>query len=243
MNLKHSNADKIRPRCGNIDREKLCSAVRRLDLDSCIEVLDDAIALLSATRLEQLAERHFNLQGLRASTPGPAALLAEVRAFDKASRAGEYYEDFRVNSKNYMEVSGGTKAWIAECERLLACCVRAVGKKGVAEMREAFEIVFALLRHVDEGLDDVVFFADEGGSWQVGVDWDKVLPAWFACLAMTVEPQEFSRRVVDIVDRFASYDRDLLLSIAAQTGSMEQKKALEEKCSWKHKRTSRGRTV
>jgi hypothetical protein len=26
---------------------------------------------------------------------------------------------------------------------------------------------------------DVIFFADEGGSWQVGVDWERVLPPWF----------------------------------------------------------------
>ena len=89
--MKHSQADKTSSRSGKIDRDKLRSAVRRLDLDSCIDVLDDAIALLPSTRLEKLAERHFNVPSLRTSTPGPAALLAEVRAFDNASRAGEYY--------------------------------------------------------------------------------------------------------------------------------------------------------
>ena len=38
------------------------------------------------------------------------------------------------------------------------------------------DILFGLLNHIDKGNDSVVFFADEGGSWQVGVDWAKVLP-------------------------------------------------------------------
>jgi hypothetical protein len=42
---------------------------------------------------------------------------------------------------------------------------------------QAFEIVFGLLDHIDECQDDVVFFADEGGSCQIGFDWEKVLPA------------------------------------------------------------------
>jgi len=32
------------------------------------------------------------------------------------------------------------------------------------EAREAFDILFGLLRHIDEGHDDVIFFADEGRS-------------------------------------------------------------------------------
>lgn len=37
------------------------------------------------------------------------------------------------------------------------------------------EDVFYML---DDAID-VIFFADEGGSWQVGVDWERVLPPWF----------------------------------------------------------------
>jgi hypothetical protein len=45
-----------------------------------------------------------------------------------------------------------------------------------------------LLDHFVDGLDDVIFFVDEGGSWQMGVRREKVLPAWFACSSVTVEP-------------------------------------------------------
>ena len=70
-------------------------------------------------------------------------------------------------------------------------------------MREAFDLLFALLRHIDACEDDVIFFADEGGSWQVGVSWKNVLPAYFRCLAETAGPEEFAREVGAAIKDFA----------------------------------------
>ena len=55
------------------------------------------------------------------------------------------------------------------------------------------DILLGLLNHMDQGHDDIIFFADEGGSWQVGVDWPKVLPVWFKVLSVTAEPEEWDR--------------------------------------------------
>ena len=52
-------------------------------------------------------------------------LLAEVQALESASLKGEYYESFNVSSKNFLETSSGTRAWIAECRRLLGRCIEA----------------------------------------------------------------------------------------------------------------------
>ena len=112
-------------------------------------------------------------------------------------------------------------------------CAKASGKGKPDETCAAFEIIFALLAHIDECLDDIIFFADEGGSWQVGVDWPKVLPAWFACLAAVAGPDEYARRVSDIVDRYARYARDTHLTTAASLASAAQAKALTERTSWK----------
>ncbi len=43
------------------------------------------------------------------------------------------------------------------------------------EAKEGFEILFSLLHKIDESPDDIIFFADEAGEWQVGVEWEKVL--------------------------------------------------------------------
>lgn len=222
-----------------IDRDKLRSAVCRLDNDRIRNMLDDAIGMLPPAKLEKLAGQYLDCNSLQASGPTCADVLAEVKAFEKASRAGKYYESFAVNSKNYMEVSGGTRAWIAECTRLLDRCVKAGGKGNPAETYGAFERIFALLARIDECMDDIVFFADEGGSWQVGVDWPKVFSAWFACLAAVAEPDEYARRVVDRVDCFAQYARDTHLTTATSLASAAQAKALTEKTSWKKVRKTK----
>jgi hypothetical protein len=195
-------------------------------------MLDDAIELLPPSKLAKLAGRYLDVKDLQTPDRKQGGLLAQVKVFQKASLAGDYYESFGVNSKNYREMSGGTRAWIAECQRLLDGCVSAVDKDEQPGICEAFQILFALLKHIDECLDDVVFFADEGGSWQVGVHWATVLPAWFTCLAATAGPEEYANRVVDIVDRFKRGDRDTQFTLAASQASEEQRKALEIRTQW-----------
>jgi hypothetical protein len=235
--MKKTDAQEALSRPMRIDRDKLRSAVRRLGNEYIYYMLDDAIELLPPSKLVKLDGRYLDVKSLQASGPKHAGLLAEVKAFEKASRAGDYYESFAVNSKNCSEVSGGTRAWIAECERLFGRCVAATGKGSSGETCDALEMLFALLQHIDKGMDDVVFFADEGGSWQVGVDWQKVLPAWFTCLSATVEPDEYARRVVDVVDRFVKYDRDKHLTAASRKASAAQRKALAEKTDWRSQKT------
>ena len=75
-----------------------------------------------------------------------------------------------------MQKSRGTAAWIAECNRLLDRCAALANQDHCTAAGESFEMIFALLRRIDEGYEDVIFFADEAGSWQVGVDWRKILP-------------------------------------------------------------------
>jgi hypothetical protein len=101
---------------------------------------------------------------------------------------------------------------------------------------------FGLLRHIDECLDDVVFFADEAGSWQVGVDWRKILPAWFVCLSATTDPEEYARRAVEVVDKFVKYDREKYLAVACRKASAEQRKALAEIASQSSGRKTGGRS-
>jgi hypothetical protein len=109
----------------NIDRDKLRAAIRRLGPEYVFYMLDDAIDLLPLTELEGIAKKYLDLKRLRpdGDRQTKATLLADVKAFDKASRAGEYYESFMVNSRNCTAQSTGTTAWIATCNRLLDRCV------------------------------------------------------------------------------------------------------------------------
>jgi hypothetical protein len=153
-------------------------------------------------------------------------LLEEVRRFHGASLNGDYYESFNVNSKNFMEKSEGTEAFIAEFDRLIGKCIRAAGKGPRGPVREAFDLLFGLLRRIDEDPDSVVFFADEAGSWQVGVDWRSALPAYFQCLADGVAAEEFAREVDRTISDFADYERPKLLAAARRVANVEQKAVL-----------------
>ena len=77
-------------------------------------------------------------------------------------------------------------------------------------------------------MDDIIFFADEGGSWQVGVDWRRMLPAYFQSLAATSEPKEFAQHSINAIEDFAAHDRNRHLRDATRHASTAQKKALKE---------------
>jgi hypothetical protein len=212
----------------NIDRDKLRAAIRRLGPEYVFYMLDEAIDLLPLATLEEITKKYVDLRRLRADSNGQprTTLLTDAKAFDKASRAGEYYESFMVNSGNFTAQSTGTTAWIAGCHRLLDRCLAEEKMLAPAELCAAFDILFALLDYIDQGNDDVIFFADEGGAWQVGVDWAKVLPPWFRVLSVTATPTEYAERITSLIRHHCNYDRDRMLAAASASATAEQREAL-----------------
>ena len=211
-----------------IDRNKLRAAIRHLGSEYVFYMLDEAIDLLPEAELLKLGRRYLDPSRLEPDGAAEAGLLAAVKAFEKASLAGEYYEDFNVNYTNCTEKSTGTAAWIAECRRLLDRCVVEETKGNPADVRKAFDTIFGLLDHVDECREDVVFFADEAGSWQVGVDWDKVLPHWFRVFSATAEPQEYVRRITDLLNHHCKHKSEKMLAVAYETAKPAQRKAFPD---------------
>ena len=213
-----------------IDRDKLRAEVRKLKHEYLICMLDDAIELLPPAKLYKIAKKYLDVKRLCPETekPGTPSLLADARAFEKASLAGDYYESFSVNSRNHSEQSAGTSAWMTTYLRLLDRCVVEAKALDPAEVRQAMDILFGLLDHIDKCLDDVVFFADEGGSWQVGVDWANVLPVWFEVLSATAEPREYAQRITAMLASHYHWARDKMLVIARRTATTPQRRALAE---------------
>ena len=75
-----------------IDRDKLRAAVRKLGHEYVFYMLDDAIDLLPPAKLHKIARKYLDLKRLRpdGEKATKLSLLAEVKAFEKASLAGEY---------------------------------------------------------------------------------------------------------------------------------------------------------
>lgn len=209
-----------------VDPDRLWAALRKMTRANLLTVLERAIAHVPKAHLGGLVEGFVPFDALVAGGKKRACLLDNVKTFCEASRRGDYYDAFDVNSKNFMNTSEGTEEWIVECERLFEDTVEFSAEGDPCEARQAFELLFALLRRIDEGEDDIVFFADDGGSWQVGVEWPKVLPAWLRCLAATAEPEEYARLARSVIEEFVREDAGKYLAKARSVATRAQKAAL-----------------
>jgi len=213
-----------------IELGKLRGCLRTLRDEDVFLMLDDAIERLTAEDLEQVVSPFLDLERLRPSGAmlGSADLIDQVRAFANESNAGDYYESFDVASRNYTKLSRGTLAWIATCCRLFDRCVAEVGRGDASEVLAAMNVLFGLVETIDER-DDILFFADEGGSWLVGIDWKQVLPAWIQLLAARSGAVEFAAAVVDRHGRLPPHARVGFLELAESMATPAQAAALAER--------------
>ncbi len=206
--------------------EKLRIELQRLSRGDLLIIAMRAIELVPQAKLKPLLGDFVQLDAASKGTAKMVPVLDEVRKFHAESIAGRYNESFAVNSKNFTEKSRGTEAFIAEFDRLLCKCLRAAENEPRTPVRDAFEHLFGLLRRIDEGNGDIIFFADEGGSWQVGVDWHAALPAYFRCLADSASAEEFAQSVDEAIRDFADYERPRHLTAARRAANATQRAAL-----------------
>lgn len=217
-----------------IDWETLEPALRKLKKENLLQVLHDAYQALPASRVASVFGGYVDLttpdstisSRTRRST-APQRLLEAVEQFHADSLAGQYYESFNVNSKNFMDKSEGTELWISECNQFFDKGVALSVQGQQAAVRTAMDLLFELLEEIDTGSDRIIFFADEGGSWQVGIDTDKVLPAYFISLAAVAEPPEYAARVREVIRQHGSYDSEKFLRAAQKAANEAQRKAFE----------------
>jgi len=207
-------------------------ALRKLRKDDLLQVLHDAYQELPASRVVSVFGVYVDLLALEspltsAKGAAPGRLVKAVERFHTDSLAGQYYESFNVNSKNFMDTSEGTDLWISECNHLFDECVQLSAKGYHAEARSAMDLLFELLAEIDTGSDEIVFFADEGGSWQVGLDEEKVMPAYFCSLAATATPEEYANNVRKLIEGRGTYNRDKFLKSARKVADPAQRKVLK----------------
>ena len=202
-----------------VDLEKLRRSLQSLNRGDLLVVAQRALELVPDAMLPVLLGDRVQIDAPVDLGEEVTSLLDAVRSFHATSMSGRYYEDFPVSARTCIEQSKGTDAFIAEFDRLVVRCVRETEDGPRPEVREAFELLFGLLRHIDECHDDVIFFADEGSSWNVGVPWRTVFPAYFRCLAVSTTAEEFARTVDQEIMDFAGHDRSYFLSEALRAAA------------------------
>jgi hypothetical protein len=215
-----------------IDRNGLRDALRELRGSDFLILLDRAIDLMSEELLPKWIEKHVLPEQIPRSDSPPGCALEQVKRFHEEALGGDYHDDTWVRSQELEEESLGTQLFIADCHRMLDLCIAATTQGEHTDARNAFELVFDLLRQVDEGRDDILSFIDDGGVWQFGIDWKVVLQAWLRCLAQTSSPLDYARAARGAIEIFSMHiDREVLRESALQAGSLEQRAALKDEGS------------
>lgn len=211
-----------------IDYTAARTDLRALNRSSLLIIAERAIELMPAAQLSTLLSDFVRLTARTAEAGNaPVSLLDEVRAFYEAAMAGKYYEAVAINNQGRQEQSEGTDAFIADFDRLLRECVRASDNLVDSTATVDFELLFGLLRHMDEGNDDVLFFADDDGISTIGINWRTTLPAYISSLARTSLPDEFGHTVDATIEDFAREDRPYYLAVARNAASDAQRISLD----------------
>ena len=208
-----------------VDRDKFRAELRRMRPEDLYDMMVKSIDLLSQNSLRALAKGRIPLARLLDDGKPKSGLRETVLDFQKRSLADEYYESFEVNWRNCSDVSQGTQAWMADYRRLLDRCVAEEKQGDPAEVREAFEVLAGLVARIDAG-EEFLFFADDGGSWQFGENWEEILPAWFRATATTVDADAFVDRVRSVVAA-EGYMRSKIIAMALRAANPEQRRALD----------------
>jgi hypothetical protein len=210
--------------------------LRKLKKDALLHVLRAAYESLPASRVVSVFGAYVDLTTCETSTPSrksvaPHRLLEAVHRFHADSLAGHYYESFRVNARNFMEQSAGTALWIRKCNQFFEQCVALSHQGHHAEVRMAMDLLFALLEQIDTGSDDIIFFADEAGSWQVGIDDEKVLPVYLRSLAAVAEPEEYAARAKKVIEGHGAYNAETFFKAARKAANAAQRATLQRAAS------------
>ena len=210
-----------------IDSSVVLAELRTLSRGNLLVIAERAAELISADQLSALLGDFVKLEADACKAiRAVATLYDDARRFFDAAMAGHYYEVVEINNRGRQEQSMGTDAFVAEFDRLVRRCTHAAGQGEFVGVRNSIELLFALLRHVDEGNDDVLFFADGGGSLNVGVNWHSTFPAYFKSLAAILAPVEFARTVVSTIDEFGSCGRPDYLAAAHVVANDAQRTAI-----------------
>lgn len=212
----------------SLDRDRVFAQAELLDRDDLLIWIGKALDRLDDDAIAWMIEEHVRIEDVRNEPSPPADFLAKIRAFHEDAIDGDYYESFRVNSRNFMEKSRGTENFIAAHALHLGRCVRAVDTGKLDAAREGFELLVDLVRRIDDDPDAIVFFADEGGSWQLGVDWDTVIAAWARTIA-SYDPQSWADYVTEQCQYIEYFERERAPAKFRKHGTSAQVAALRRR--------------
>ncbi len=173
---------------------------------------DTLLVFLEAAYKEMNTEQRRAVFGkaLKKSKPLPVegkSLLADVKEFQRESRAGEYYAPFDIDSKNYMDIPEETNAWFERVGDLLTQSARLTEQGDHVHAVACFRILYELIDAMAMG--EEIVFADEYGTWMIPVDEKQTIASYLRSLAATATPEEYAAGALPLIrrDSFESFSK------------------------------------
>lgn len=212
-----------------LDWDVVRPELRKMSKGELLSILGRAYALIADEQVHHVLGRWVPLDRLAESARvAERTLVGKAEQFHEDSLRGLYYDAFDVNSKNCTDISEGTETWGDEARIFFDRAVEASERGEHEEARVVFELLWDLFARID-AIERIVFFADEHASWQIWMDYRKVLPAYFASLAATADAATFGPRILHIIERHDRGQRDKGLAEArAVAATDEQRQAVND---------------
>lgn len=195
---------------------KIWNAIRDLNRESLLIHLARTLGEVSPEALEEFIDGPN--RGRRAGDEDvpPRTLTEAVEAFCRAARSRCYYQELWLQGQPSSLNSPKTEDFGARLTLLFDLCMDHAETGEPREACEAFEKLFDLLREIDRfERDDIVFWADEPGTWQLGLEWSQILPPYLACLRRIVGPEELEARARASVGELIRNEMTLSRSLSA----------------------------
>src|SRR5665213_2122685 len=184
----------------HVNHESAWRVLQRTDRKDLLVMLARALRSVPLGNLESIFSDYAHPHEIGDVDPHvPKPLLEAVREFTEAALRGEFYVGALRKTP---DPSGASHDFEAQLDLLFDRCVAEAPTTDPSAIRTAYELLFNLLREIDKFEKDILFFADEGGIWQFGINWQRVLPPYIHCLAKTIEPDEFKRRAEGVIEEF-----------------------------------------
>jgi hypothetical protein len=75
----------------------------------------------------------------------------------------------------------------------------------------------------------LVLYGLTRATWEVGADWENVLPAWFKVLSATAGPSEYAQGIATVLKRHYKHGRIKMFAVARKIATPAQRQALPER--------------
>jgi hypothetical protein len=172
-----------------VSQDRVWWLLRSLERDSLMVIAARALLEVPVRELERVLRGYARPEDVlcRSGEQAPS-LLAAVERFCNHARQGHFYED-----SGSSEPSNTTQEFVGRCRMLFDRALTEGARGAPEELRGALELLFGLMQEIAEEPDMLVHFPPAAGIESLGIDWQRVAPAYFRAVARSGSEPELDQ--------------------------------------------------